>query len=221
MQSGITERSVETLRVFKEPLFHAGTPACYHAIALWAADNNQSDLARLAKDAVERIDETESDFNRMCIGPYRLSVPPYESVWRSGGRVLNNRYSAAVAHSYAELGLTISGDFREMSDYIGNELEFLFCLAGLAFHARSEDRGDDERELTEMYRRFWAEHLGHWVYDFLGAVQADAREAFWREWSRVLAEELGREFFETALSPYMSGTEKPVALPSALKEKKD
>lgn len=210
----------EMLFVFKEPLFHAGNPDVYRHLADWAKSHHCEDLARLSSQARQRVDDIEADFNRMCIGPYRLVVPPYESVWRSGGRVLNNRFSATVAYSYAQLGLTMNKNFNEMSDYVGNELEFLYCTSALCSTHRSEGLDSEAEELASMFSRFWAEHLGHWIFDFLDAIADNAQEAFWQQWTNDLRKELSEIFNDIALSSSMSGLEMPVFGPVTTQKEK-
>lgn len=209
MSSLLNEGSAEMWRVFKAPLFQTHNPDVYSALGTWSVNHNYSHLSDCCFWAQQHIDESEADFNRMCIGPYRLTVPPYESVWRSHTRVLNNRYSAAVAFSYAELGLSVSS-FREMPDFVGNEFEFMYCLAELHNQHLKANNNEECSQLEDMYLRFWTEHLGHWVYEFLSGVQQDATSEFWREWARVLGEQLGSNFLDVSLSNLMTGMEQPL-----------
>lgn len=94
--------AAQSLHAFKETFFQPGSPAALESLSRWARSAGHPMLA------------AEAEFNRMCIGPYRLTVPPYESVWRSHGRVLNNRYSAAVEYAFSEVGLTSHGKLNEM-----------------------------------------------------------------------------------------------------------
>lgn len=88
--------AAQSLHAFKETFFQPGSPAALESLSRWARSAGHPMLAAEAEMAARDTDAAEAEFNRMCIGPYRLTVPPYESVWRSHGRVLNNRYSAAV-----------------------------------------------------------------------------------------------------------------------------
>ena len=142
----------------------------------------------------------------MCIGPYRLTVPPYESVWRTGRRVLNNRFSAAVQYSYEEIGLAV-GDMNEPVDFFGYELEFCYATHALASAYEKEGKTQEAELLREAASRFWAEHLGHWAGKFLEAMQQDARHPFWRAWAQTLSELLTVQHKDIALSNTMSGEE--------------
>ncbi len=197
---------VTAVKLLKEPLFHPGKPAVYEALSSWAGTSGLDDFARACSEALRDTDEAEADFNRMCIGPYKLTVPPYESVWRTGRRVLNNRYTAAVGYSYEEVGLAV-GDMNEPVDFFGYELEF--CYAALACGQAYEKQGKSEEAsmLYEAEKRFWAEHFGHWAPKFLQAMAADARHPFWRLWAQTLAGLLEAHHADIALSNTMSGEE--------------
>ncbi len=211
----------EFLSAMKDVLFATGKPESYRKVADWATAHGNAELSSAALEAAGDVDEAEADFNRMCIGPYRLSVPPYESVWRASGRMLNNRFSAAVEHSYAELGLTVSRSLNEPCDFFAYEIEFMYCAAALA--ASNEDAGETENAaaLVEMFNRFWAEHLGHWAVKFLSALEDDARHPFWRAWAHELNARLSDFTVGIALSNHMTGVEAIVAPPASKTEKKD
>lgn len=211
----------DMLFAFKEVMFHAGKASAYEQIAGWAERSGKQRLAELAKDAAGRLDDVEADFNRMCIGPYRLTVPPYESVWRSNERIMNNIYSAAVEHSYAELGLAVGQAMNEPCDFFAYELEFMYCAAALFSQNKAAGNNENCEVLEEMMWRFWAEHLGHWAGKFLEAFAKDSREEFWREWAVELKSELERYTNHVQLSNFMTGTEQVVEFSKRKSEKRN
>ncbi len=208
-----------SLHVFKEVLFHAGDANAYRALGIWANANGDTALATAVEEALKNVDDAEADFNRMCIGPYKLTVPPYESVWRSPGRTMNTRYSAAAKYAYAEAGLSVNPDFNELSDFIGNELEFLSIL----LIAKVEHAAAGNPELSEMAQetadRFWAEHLGHWYKDFLEGIVKESGHPFWGQWAVSLQRVLTEGFGAIELRSTMTGMEVPVSAPVSLKGK--
>ena len=171
--------AAQSLHAFKETFFQPGSPAALESLSRWARSAGHPMLAAEAEMAARDTDAAEAEFNRMCIGPYRLTVPPYESVWRSHGRVLNNRYSAAVEYAFSEVGLTSHGKLNEMPDFFGNELEFLSCVASMSFQYRQKGDAAAADELEAIFRRFWSQHLGHWADTFLDAVAEDTRSSVW------------------------------------------
>lgn len=206
MSTSQLDSFVSALKLLKEPVFHPGTSSVYEQLGIWAQKHDLKELSEACALAMNDTDEVEADFNRMCIGPYRLTVPPYESVWRAGKRVLNNRFSAAVQFSYEEVGLTV-GDMNEPVDFFGYELEFCYCTLAFAEVHAKEGRKEQADFLRQAHSRFWAEHFGHWADQFLQAMQQDAKHPFWQAWARTLSELLLLQNKDIALRNTMSGTE--------------
>ncbi|MCI5851805.1 MAG: molecular chaperone TorD family protein [Sutterellaceae bacterium] len=206
-------------QVFKDAPLQAGKKETYVALAEWARASGEQLLALSAEEAESDPYRAEADFNRMCIGPGRLTVPPYESVWRTGTRIMNNRFTEAVRHSYAEAGLVVNPGMKEMPDFFGNELEFLYYLTSLLEAHKKLGHEDVCDALEEAADRFWAEHLGHWATKFLAAIEADARATVWKEWARVLSRNLENLFANVPLSSAMTGLESVVAPPATFEKR--
>ncbi|GIU48133.1 TorD/DmsD family molecular chaperone [Shewanella algidipiscicola] len=129
--------------------------------------------------------ELECDFNRMCIGPTKLLVPPYESVYRDYGRQIHTERTVAVADFYQQLGLIPDSGFNEPADYIGNELEFLFCAEAMSYQQVQQDP-QAAAELTLLAQTFLQHHLGTWYQDFTTGMSKHARLKFWTCYAQVL-----------------------------------
>ncbi|MBY5979370.1 TorD/DmsD family molecular chaperone [Ferrimonas balearica] len=168
-------------QAFKDMVFQPGLAKNLDAlIAVLEQSGLYPELLAEARTLRPEPQRLEYDFNRMCIGPYRLTVPPYESVYRSGKSVLNSHHTVDVHAYYQQLGLTIEPRFNEPADYIGNELEFLYCASALASEHRRAGRDGVAEELDQLARQFLTEHLGLWCGDFADKMVAHAREPFWR-----------------------------------------
>ena len=86
------------LEVFKDLFLKPGLPSTCSNLQLWAQSSGYPALAEEAKEAALHPEETEAEFNRLCIGPYRLIVVPYESAWVTGSRKLNGPVAEDVAN---------------------------------------------------------------------------------------------------------------------------
>ena len=75
----------KTLEVFKDLFLKPGLASTYRNLSDWAERSGYPALAKEAADASAAPEETEAEFNRLCIGPYRLVVIPYESAWVTSG----------------------------------------------------------------------------------------------------------------------------------------
>lgn len=155
-------------------------------IAYLEANNPQSPLLNEAKRFIDDASELEFDFNRMCIGPYKLLVAPYEGVYRSGNHVMNTDETVRVAEFYQHIGLVIDEKFNEPADFIGNELEFLYCVHALASEQKAANDIEAFEELTAIADEFLTKHLGTWITPFCEGIKNHAQHAFWREFATEL-----------------------------------
>lgn len=204
---------------FKTVAFAPGKAQTYEALLSWARQNHKVAFADTLSEYAGQLDDLEADYNRMCIGPYRLTVAPYESVW-FGTRVLNTRRTEVVRWFYAQFGL-VSNDkgFNEPADYFGYELEFLGYLAVLCKELTRKGETDKATEVIEWLNTFWAEHLGHWYDKYLQAIAADSAVEIIRSWAIVLQTELGKLFSDVALKGMTTGLEEEkVAPPKSMKK---
>ena len=105
------------LEVFKDLFLKPGLPSTCSNLQLWAQSSGYPALAEEAKEAALHPEETEAEFNRLCIGPYRLIVVPYESAWVTGSRKLNGPVAEDVANFYAAAGLSSASLLNELPDF--------------------------------------------------------------------------------------------------------
>lgn len=183
----------KTLEVFKDLFLKPGLPSTYSNLQLWAQGSGYPALAVEAKEAALHPEETEAEFNRLCIGPYRLIVAPYESAWVTGSRKLNGPVAEDVANFYAAAGLSSASLLNELPDFFGNELEFLYFLDALSEEVRG--KGSQEQLLKDIQglsEAFRTEHFDKWYEPFLDAIAENTNQSFWKEASAALKAELRR-----------------------------
>lgn len=202
---------------FKALCFAPGKAQTYEGMLAWARANHKDGLAALCAGAGDALDDLEADFNRMCIGPYRLTVPPYESVW-FGTRVMNTRRTEVVRWFYAQAGLVSNPkEFNEPADYFGYELEFIGFLAAWSAELLAAGKADDAAGVIDWGNVFWAEHLGHWYAKFLEAVAADSTVETIRCWAQTLKSGLADCFEGIPLKSMTTGLEEQkVAAPKPI-----
>lgn len=205
---------------FKDAMLKPNQKQSYLNLREWALSCGRKELADLSLAASEDLIEAEASYNRLCIGPGRLLADPYESIWRSGDRVMNNHFTAAVAYAYAQFGLVPSRQASEMADYFPNELEFLFCLANAEAASRANGDADLADEFAKFHDLFWSQHLGHWAGRFLDRFSKESDSSFWTAFGFELAAFLESQNSHLELSDEMIGVEKGVsvvAFPQSLK----
>jgi TorA maturation chaperone TorD len=207
MKSSDCRNAADMLRVFKQVMFAPGKTATWQNLLEWAQSHGETSFAASLETFALRLDDLEAEFNRLCVGPHRKVVPPYESVW-TGARELYSRMTVSVAWFYAQAGLiTRQKTFNEPADFFGSELEFLECLMTVAAEAPSSPN-TDIKEVIEFSEAFWAEHLGHWAAPFLDAMASNSREHILSAWAEKLNHQLQSCFGNIALQKPVHGIER-------------
>jgi len=145
------------------------------------------DFLMQLKAAIEKMDlRSEQDFEdllweytRLFVGPYKLPCPPWESVYRSGRRLMMQEACDEVNRFYDEVGLIINNP-DVMPDHIGVELNFLAVLYG---------KMDSDPERRPYYRktakRFLDEHLLRWIPQFTMDMEDAADSAVYKSLAEV------------------------------------
>ncbi|MXR70705.1 molecular chaperone TorD [Shewanella sp. JBTF-M18] len=190
---------------FKSMMFApSDTQALAGLIAYLEQESPDSPLLIEARKFSDDASELEFDFNRMCIGPYKLLVAPYESVYLSGNHQIFTEETVKVAEFYQQIGLVIDDSFNEPADFIGNELEFLYCLHAMAAEQQTLENSEHVEALNELAAEFLQTHLGRWITPFCEGIAKHAKQPFWQ----LLAHEL-LQFINQQLqaAPSLDGAE--------------
>jgi len=141
------------------------------------AVGNEPELARL-----------DLEYNRLFVGPGRLPCPPYESVHRSDrpemelGTVLGPS-TVEVKKAYAEAGLVIGPDFKDLPDHIAVELEFMHFLCIKELESKA-----DGAKWHQMQKEFVRSHLRLWVGSFTAKTITSTKSPFYRLAATLLDE---------------------------------
>lgn len=123
--------------------------------------------------------ELMPEYQRLFVGPYRVEAPPYESCYRGPGRAVMGEAAVEVLRSYAEAGVALHPEVRDLPDHIALELEFLAHLAAAEVgHWRRRERSRLAACL-EREERFLGEHLLRWIAPFAARVAAATRRPFY------------------------------------------
>jgi TorA maturation chaperone TorD len=135
---------------------------------------------------VPKIDELESlaiDFSRLFLGPYKLLAAPYGSVYLEDGRCVMGESTVEVRNWYRKEGLDVV--LKEVPDHIAVELEFMYFLI---FKETEAIRNSDPEGVANYLKKqmsFLQDHLGRWVPEFAGNVEANAQTQFYKNLARL------------------------------------
>ncbi len=122
------------------------------------------------------------DFTRLFRGvrPGYGPKPPYESLYR-GEKAVMGDIAAEVKKSYKEAGLSLDKGFRgEPPDHIAFELFFMGHLHLLEAALREEGKRDEAAKVAAQREAFLAGHISQWIPAYCDAIEAEAKEDFYK-----------------------------------------
>jgi TorA maturation chaperone TorD len=112
-----------------------------------------------------------------------LWTPPYESYYREGRMM--GRAAVDCLSTYKEDGLVLTED-GDLPDHIVTQLEYLHFLCLAEMEAAEQVNNEYRQTLREKKRKFYEQHIIHWVPEFCGKVRSHSRIEFYRVMSRLL-----------------------------------
>jgi putative dimethyl sulfoxide reductase chaperone len=137
-----------------------------------------------AREGRLTLEEAILDFEALFRVPGSRYLSPYESVYRSegaGGRgCLCGPEAVAVEHLYLKEGLGPNGEFSELPDHVGVELEFMAILCLKALEAIQAGDAASAQEYHHQQYSFFMEHLGPWVRLLAERLASQAQTSLYR-----------------------------------------
>lgn len=127
------------------------------------------------------LDPTRSspEYHRLFVGPGNVAVPPYESVYREGGRIIGQT-TLDVQKRYGQAGFVLDPALNDLPDHAAAELAFMAVLA--EEEAKAWEAGDDRAALVWLQREaaFLGDHLGRWLPAFCDRLLRSTEDPFYR-----------------------------------------
>ena len=167
-------------RAFARPAeWEPGMPQVWRELARGEVglEDLAASVASSAETVLEHLESAAVAHAKLFLGPFEVLAPPYASVYLEPDQQLMGPVSTQAAEAYAEAGVGPAEGPREAPDHIGHELEFMYYLA-------YQETTSLESIWSKRQRRFWRDHLGHWLPALAtNMVRADAHPYY-----RVLGE---------------------------------
>jgi DMSO reductase family type II enzyme chaperone len=130
----------------------------------------------IPEDQAEQALRTlEIEYNRLFVGPGRPQAPPYESFYRDKWGLVMGPSVRDVERRYAEAGLVLAPDHRDLPDHVATELGFMAYLAMQEAEARDEER----QTWLRRERLFLRDHLSVWLPLFCQRVKETSQHPFY------------------------------------------
>jgi DMSO reductase family type II enzyme chaperone len=139
------------------------------------ADETVGCLEICGDQAEQALRPLEMEYNRLFVGPGRPQAPPYESYYRDNWGLVMGPSARDVERRYAEAGLAMAPDHRDLPDHVATELGFMAYLAMQEAKVKDEERGT----WRERERLFLQDHLCVWLPLFCGRVKEASRHPFY------------------------------------------
>lgn len=144
-------------------------------------------LAELDADSLTATVETlRADFRQLFVGPGRMKVPPWESVYRSEDQLLFDQHTLQVREAYARNGMEFVKINEQPEDSIAIELEFMKVLTERLLRAVETNDQTAERLVLEQQQEFLKKHLLIWVPRFTKLTQKHAQTRFYSALAEIL-----------------------------------
>lgn len=127
--------------------------------------------------------ELAVEYTRLFRGPVKAEAYPYESMYVDGE--IMGASALDVLKRYAEAGVVVSDDFKDLPDHVAAELEFMHYLTARELEAwQRGDQGEAIR-FQLLAHSFLKDHLARWVPDFADAILRNATSPFYSGLARI------------------------------------
>ncbi|MDR1184724.1 MAG: molecular chaperone TorD family protein [Coriobacteriales bacterium] len=125
------------------------------------------------------VDSLRSEYTRLFIGPASLPSPPWESVHKSGEKLLLQKETLEVRMVYKRNGFVSKTYPHEPDDHIGIELDFMYRLSEQTSASLEADNLEGARSLISEQQAFLVEHLLAWVGKFAVGLKKYKTDSFY------------------------------------------
>ena len=159
--------------MFQEAPFAASQPDVIEGLRLL----QEWSRAGLSDSAFEDL---QSDYTYTFIGPDKVRVALWESVYFSRERLTFQEQTLDVRGWYRRFGLQAERIYHEPDDHIGLELAFLALLAQRGISALERGEQDEFNQLLRAQREFFDQHPNQWATTFCEGVLEHARTPFYK-----------------------------------------
>ncbi len=149
----------------------------------FAASLKTADLEQVRLDLA-------AEFANLFLSMGAHPIPPFESVYASGKRLLMQEARDQVLKLYRQAGLDRSPNWHEAEDHIAIEFEFMAFLCSQTLEQIGMGKMECVVDSLEQQKEFLDQHLIAWVPKFTRDLEQAAGSAFYRGVSQITREYL-------------------------------
>jgi TorA maturation chaperone TorD len=125
------------------------------------------------------FEDLQGDYTRLFIGPGKVIVPPWESVYFNEERLTFQEQTLDVRDWYRRFGLEAEHLHHEPDDHIGLEMAFLVHLAQLGVAELEEGNQANLEQMLRAQSDFLSKHLLQWGPNFCDQLCDKAHTSFY------------------------------------------
>lgn len=119
-------------------------------------------MSCLAHD-VNALDTLSNEYTVLFIGPNKLPVPLWESVYVDKENLLFTQTTLSVRNEYRKAGYIPNGYPHVPDDFIATELSFLAAQSKAALDAFSMGDSEKMKAYLSVQKEFISLHIGRWI----------------------------------------------------------
>jgi len=139
-----------------------------------------SQVKRYVSDPFEEaIDELESEYANLFIGPESPKAPPWESVYIGTENLLFQESTLEVRHIYHECGFLPQEYPKVADDHIALMLDFMAHLSHQAEEAFDKKSYGQMKKVLKAQALFLENHLMNWITQFRDILVSKATLPFY------------------------------------------
>ncbi|MEL1134569.1 molecular chaperone TorD family protein [Desulfitobacterium sp. THU1] len=133
----------------------------------------------LANDRDKLLEELNSEYTYLFIGPNALPAPPWESVYLNEERTIFQESTLRVRRAYLEYQFLPSNYPHEADDHLAMELDFMVHLSKLAQGLFEDQNYKAVKTILINQKKFLDEHLLVWIKSFTKEIQNSKTHFFY------------------------------------------
>jgi len=126
------------------------------------------------------------EYTRLFIGPFKMLVPPYSSLYLGSDRLMTEE-TVWVVNCYGKSGLEFDvQQLKDAPDHIAVETEFMYYLIHGEINELEAGNHDKALALWENQQEFFTRHYKKWVPRFCAKLESETGSDYYKKLSECL-----------------------------------
>lgn len=129
------------------------------------------------------IQELMVEYARLFIGPFKIPVPPYSSMYFPE-KTLMSEVTMWVMEMYKQAGLNFDTTIKDLPDHVVVETQFLYYLLFNQVNDYKTGKKEDANRYNELMHYFVNKHYRVWVPEFCNKIIENTNNSFYKSLAR-------------------------------------